>query len=509
MTKIPVTKTVVRNGQTHVQTYWEEDEKKSSKQSALVGLGVSLPPQQQKASFPQDVELESQWRVIMGDQFDSSDDAQAAIAAGLTFAAAQSLIKTLPEGTSLSDHVYENGMDQQPRPRGGWKNTDGHPSSDQRRAWEMKDIPLEAAVEWINAGFERPWTGVAELIQKGVPAERAGRWSNDMAFHRGVTGGAEIRLAWHELTSSLTLEEARKWRVEFSGKGEAYMTAREVEFHDKGFTAAVAKRWDGICYEDVDVDQMLALKHLKWSPTSVHKVLKFMDAFNSKLIPETTQRLIEITPQVGSPKRVMEWAETEWMNRDGDTPFTDDFISRLHAVEQFKEYAVDEYGIGFAPESNRYLLYLLPRHRETLLELMDTKSGFLASTGKDISEYTTLARFISSPENLAVLKNHGFVFADPQTDLPYGASFGTDKYDEFDAASADEHSRKKWMKELAFAMYSTSRRNPREISRWSEDDSIDPVQLKDVLLNAPDINDVRIEALLIANVAQPVAEGWL
>jgi hypothetical protein len=178
-------------------------------------------------------------------------------------------------------------------------------------------------------------------------------------------------------------------------------------------------------------------------------------------------------------------------------------------VEQFKEYAVAEYGIGFAPESNRLILNLLPRQRQTLLELMDTKIGFLASTGKDISDQTTLARFISSPENLAVLKSHGFIFDDPKIALPYGASFGTDKYDDFDAATADDHSRKKWMKELAFTMYSSSRRNPQEISRWADDDTIDPGQLKNVLLNDPEINDVRIEALLVANVAQPVAEGWL
>jgi hypothetical protein len=65
------------------------------------------------------------------------------------------------------------------------------------------------------------------------------------------------------------------------------------------------------------------------------------------------------------------------------------------------------------------------------------------------------------------------------------------------------------MKELAFRLYSKKVRQQPERDRWTEDDSIDPVKLKDTLLNDPQVDDVRIDALLVSNIAAPVAEGWL
>ena len=508
MAKIPVTKTVVRNGQTHVQTYWEEEDKNSSQPSLLAGLGVSLPTQQKKSpAFPQDLELENQWRVIMGDQFDSPD-AQAAIAAGLTFHAAQSIISTLPEWSSLSDYIYENNLDEQPRPKGGWQNRDGHPSSDQRRSWEQAGIPLETAVKWIDAGFKNANSGITEIIKAGIPMERAKVWVDHLRLTR--PNDYNIMVVWAELNSSMSLKEALQWRKEFNGHDKACLSPREIEFYEKGFTSSVAKRWSNACYEAVTIDQMIALKDLKWSPSSLKNAIKELDRYsNSKLNGDLAKQIIDFTPKVGSPKLVLEWAEAERIMREGDEVFAPEFIEKLHEVERFKDRAAKEYGISLQPASNYDLLQLLPNQRETLLYIMDDTSRFLSTGKESVRETAELARFISSPDNFTLLRENGFPFNDPQTNEPYNISFGSDNYADFDARTADKPARDKWMKELAFRLYSKTVRQQPQRDRWTEDDSIDPVQLKDLLLNDPKADDVRIEALLVANVAQPVAEGWL
>jgi hypothetical protein len=506
MAKVPVTKTVIRDGKPHIQTYWEEDDKSSAQPSLLAGLGVSLPPQQKKtASFPQDLELENKWRVVMGDNFDHPD-AQAAIAAGLTFEAAECMKSLLPEWTSLSDHIYDNNLDEQPRPKGGWKNRHGNsPSTDQLRMWTvMNDIPVDEAVKWIDAGIDNP-SVVTQIIRADIPFERAKEWSDEMTVSKGLRNGTGLAQAWAELNSSMSLEDTRQWRAEFDHKFLGY---REISFYDKKFPLSQAKRWNAICFDDVEVDQMIALREMKWSPSTLKSALKALPYRNPKLSRQEAQQLIEDTPLVGSPKLVLEWLPVSRIGSH-DGKFSPELIERIHEVEKLKERASKEYGISFGAETNRELEMLLPAQRDTLLDIMDDNDRFLNTSASAVKKAAELARFISSPDNLAVLKENGFIFTDPNTNMPYDISFGSNDYRDFDARTADKHSRDKWMKELSFRLYSSSVRQQHQRDRWTEDDRIDPAKLREILVSDSKANDVRLDALLVADVAQPVASGWL
>jgi hypothetical protein len=505
MAKVPVTKTVIRDGKPHIQTYWEEDDKSVVQPSLLAGLGVALPPQQKKsAAFPKDLELENQWRVVMGDKFDHPD-AQAAIAAGLTFQAAECMKTRLPEWTSLSDHIYDNNLDEQPRPKGGWKNKYGTPSTDQLHSWTvMNEIPVDEAVKWIDAGIDNP-NVVVSIIKEGIPFERAKAWSDEMAVSKGLRDGSGLAQAWAELNSSISLEDVRQWRAEF---GKGFLDWRALSFYDKEFPLSQAKRWNDICFDDVEVDQMIALRGMKWSPSTLKSALKALPYRNPKLSRHEADQLIEDTPRVGSPKLMLEWLPVARI-KGHDGRFSPEIIESIHEVEKFKERASKEYGISFGAETNYELKELLPAQRDTLLDLMDSNDRFLSTGASSVKKTAELARFISSPDNLAVLEENGFVFSNPDTNLPYDISFGSDDYADFDARTADKHSRDKWMKELAFRLYSSSVRQQNQRDRWTEDDSIDPIKLKDVLIADSKANDVRLDALLVANVAQPVASGWL
>lgn len=510
MAKVPVTKTVIRDGKPHVQTYWEEDDKSFTQPSLLAGLGVSLPPQQKKpASFPQDLELENQWRVLMGKNFDHPE-AQAAIAAGLTFQAAECIKSLLPEWTSLTDHIYENNLDEQPRPKGGWKNPSGSPSDDQLRRWTvMNDLTPDVAVKWIDAGLDNPELAKG-LIKSGISLERAKEWNDDAVATKGLrrANGLGIGGAYAEMQSSMTIDEARQWRKDFGRVGYDYLGYREIEFYEKGFGPAVAKRWNEACFDDVEVDQMIALRDMKWSPSTLKSALKVLPYRNQRLSGPAASQLITDTPLVGSPKLMLEWLPVARI-KGHDGKFTPEIIESIHEVEKFKERAAKEYGISFQAESNYELQELLPAQRETLLDIMDSNDRFLNTSESSVKKIAELARFISSPGNLAVLEENGFIFTNPETNTPYDISFGSDEYGDFDARTADKHSRDKWMKELAFRLYSYSVRQQNQRDRWTEDGTIDPVKLKDILLADPKANDVRLDALLVANVAQPVASGWL
>lgn len=505
MAKVPVTKTVIRDGKPHVQTYWEEDDKSVVQPSLLAGLGVSLPPQQKKsAAFPKDLELENQWRVVMGDNFDHPD-ALAAIAAGLTFQAAECMKARLPEWTSLSDHIYDNNLDEQPRPKGGWKNKYGTPSTDQFQSWtDMNDFSVEEAVKWIDAGIDNPGI-VASIRREGISFERAKEWSDEMAVSKRMQDGSGLAQAWAELNSSMSLEDVRQWRAEF---GTGFLSWRELSFYEKKFPLSQAKRWNDTCFDDVEVDQMIALRGMKWSPNTLKSALKVLPYRNSKLSKHEAQQLIDDTPLVGSPKLMLEWLPVARI-KGHDGRFSPELIESIREVEQFKERASKEYGISFGAETNYELKELLPAQRDTLLDIMDSNGRFLNTSATSVKRAAELARFISSPDNLAVLEENGFIFANPENNAPYDISFGSDEYSDFDARTADKPSRDKWMKELSFRLYSSSVRQQSQRDRWTEDDSIDPVRLKDALLADSKANDVRLDALLVANVAQPVASGWL
>lgn len=514
MAKIPVTKTVVRNGQTHVQTYWEEDDKNSSQPSLLAGLSVPKPKKQ--SVLRTDPELESQWEDAPEDIF-NSDDKEAAIAAGLTVNAAAAMLSTIPEWSSLSEHIYEHGMEELPYPKGGWKNKDGYPgsSSDQRSAWENAEVPLETAVQWIDAGFNTPWAGIPQLIKEGISCDRAKAWNDHMSGQYLPRNGSALPMAAAELRSSMTLEEVLRWRAEFSDTGDRFLTQRRIDFFNKGFSSAQAKRWEGACYEDVSVDRMIMLRDLKWSPTSLKSIMKALGqshGTNSKISGNLARQIIDFTPRLGSPKLAQEWASIARLETSGEgNPYSDSLIRRIHETEQFKARAASENGITFSADSNYDLLHATPDQRETLLLLMDTDERFMTgSSGALVARALEIARYVGSPENLAVLKGNGFVFADPQTKEPYNISYGSNDFGGLDAATADKHTRDKWMKEFAFRMYGKGKvRQQNQRDRWTDDDSIDPVKLKDILIADPAADDVRLEALLVANISSPVVEGWL
>lgn len=510
MAKVPVTKTVVRDGKTHTQTYWEEDDKAHSHPSLLAGLGVSLPNQQQKAaSFPRDLELENHWRSLVGNDM-GNPDVQAAIAAGLTFQAADYLKRNLPEWTSLSDHIYENNLDEQPRPKGGWKNEHGTTSDDQFRNWtELSDFSAEEAVRWIDAGLDNP--GLAEaLTREGISLERAKEWSDDAVEMKGLrrANGLGLGGAFDELRSSMTIEEARQWRKEFGRVGYDYLGERQIKFYEKGFQPAVAKRWQEACFDDVSTDQIIALKDMKWSPTTIKAAAKVLSYGTNQLSGENAEKLIEDTPKVGSPKLYVEWLNIARIE-NYDAGFTPEVLQKVHEVEAFKKRASSEYGISLNAETNRDLYSMLPAQRETLLAIMDNNDRFLVTDARTVSKVADLASFVSSPENLKFLTDSGFPLSNAETNAPYQISFGSNEYDDFDARTADKHSRDKWMKELAFRLYSTSVRQQEQRDRWTEDDSIDPIKLKDALLADPAAKDVKLDAMLVANVANPVVSGWL
>jgi hypothetical protein len=221
--------------------------------------------------------------------------------------------------------------------------------------------------------------------------------------------------------------------------------------------------------------------------------------------------MIRSTEAVGSAKLVVEWAATASRETyNNDELFPPHVVRGVHEAEAFKSRVAKETGIKLNPEHNRDLLLLMPLQREAFLDLLkDGDRGFTPEDENHITKTMELARYIASSENLQVLRDHGFEFGNPVTKEPHVISFDSGTSHLFDAASADEHSRNKWMKELAFRLYSKKVRQQPERDRWTEDDSIDPVQLKDILLNDPQVDDVRIDALLVGNIAAPVAEGWL
>lgn len=510
MAKIPVTKNVTRNGQVHTQTYWEEDDKASNQPSLLAGLGISIKPSNTRKTFPQDLELENQWRVIMGDGFDDPY-VEAAIAAGLTFAAADHLAKGLPEWESLTDHVYENNLDEMPRPKGGWKYDRMRSTGDERSAWLREEIPLETAVKWVDAGFGVPYHGIPELIRAGVDVDRAKAWSDDMARTSGKTNGGALYLAHKEITSGIDLEEARQYRTEFFGDASRHLGPREIEFIKKGFTPAVAGRWHKITYESLPVDDIIKLRDMKWSPSLLKSTMR--DLYGStgaqaRFGQDVAETLLRVTPQLGSPKVVADWSKYV-RQVDMNTEFSMSLIGSINDAEAFKKRALEETGVKIEPEYHHELAGLLPLQREAYLALMNTEERKNADVAYRVPRTMTLAKAVASADNLKFLKDKGFIFGAKDTSQPIEISYAPKGYDVFNAAEATEESRNRWMKTLSFHMYSRKTRQDKHRDRFINDDSVDPIRLRDALINDPEVDDLRLEALLVGNIMPAVADGWL
>jgi hypothetical protein len=511
MAKIPVVKSVQRNGQVHTQTYWEEDDKETGTPSLLANLGVSKPRTNTRKEFPKDIDLENNWRMVMGDNGLDDPYVEAAVAAGLTFAAADHLAKSLPEWESLSDHVYENNLDEMPRPKGGWKCDRMRATGDERSAWLREEVPLETAVEWVDAGFGVPYYGIPDLIRAGVDVERAKAWSDDMARTSGKTNGGALYLANKELTSGIELEDARQYRAEFFGDASRHLGDREIEFMKKGVVPSVAGRWHKITYESVPVDDIIKLRDLKWSPSLLKSTMR--DLYGStgaqaRFGRDVAEILMRVTPQLGSPKVVAEWSKYV-RQVDMDTEFSMSLISSINDAEAFKKRAFAETGVKIEPEHHHELAGLLPLQREAYLALMNTEGREKADVTYRVPRTMTLAKAVASAENLQFLKDKGFVFGDKDTGKPIEIPYAPAGYDVFNAAEATEESRNRWMKSLSFHMYSRKTRQDSHRDRFVNDDRVDPIRLRDALMNDPEIDDMRLEALLIGNIASPITDGWL
>lgn len=498
MAKIPVTKTVVRNGQTHIQTYWEEDDKGSSgASSVLAGIGASLPAQHDHRLFPEDEVLKSKWSADESNPFNSTDT-EAAIAAGLTVNAARFIASDLPEWKSLGDHIYESGMEEMPRPKGGWKNKDAQLSTDQLQSWASANVPLEEAVQWIDAGFEMP-SGATELMQAGVALERAKQWNDHMK--KGKKRDGDITKFIHELKSDISLEGAIEYRKALKGNATEAMTPRDLEFYAKDIPANEAARWAKAAEDDVSVSQFVKLNEWNWTPSAVKNIAtEFYGPNFSKFDTNTVDFVFDVTNKLGSAKLVNDWfpvvlAANRTFSRD---MFNSAVVRQIHDSEEFKSRAHKETGIGISKSENQQLLMMTPESRDVYIGIMNSDHRG-DSSGKDVRDALKLANFIGTSDNLGVLKDNGFVFGNPDTDKPYTLAFDDRAYEGFDASSADESSRNKWMKETALRLYSGTVRQQNERDRWTEDSKVDVVAFKDALIANPSASDEQLETLMASS----------
>lgn len=517
MTKIPVQRTVMRDGKPHLQTYWEEnDPKKGGFSPTLSKVGVSLPSQGKDP-------VRDAWNTSLvvnkaavkrGDE-----NVEASIAAGFTPEASKYLeAHMVPKGQSLADYIYENGLDQMPRPREGWKSAGG--SDDQRKSWLMSmddnGFSLEESVEWIDAGFPHPWSGIPALIKGGVSAERAMEWEKKMVFSTySTTIGGSLYLCEAELKSDLTVEETREWRKAMSENGNASLGSREIEFKNLGFTSAEAARWQNATYYDTSPQQMLELRELGWSPSSIRATLNEISrrGKSAKLGAEFAQDLIRITPLVGGPKVVKGWiksVESSW--DDGfDNPQA---VKSVVEAEAWKAHAKKVTGVAIDAKDHWKLASLLPKQRDAYLAVMNTEGRDGDDREYKVSRAMDLARTIGSAENYRFLTDKGFPLGATSKGIVHANGHTGGKYDVFDAGSASVEDQNRWLRSMATTMYwvnySDTQVSSEDRIKVIENSDIDPVKLKDTLIaHGGGIKAVQLEGIVVGGVESAVAGGWL
>ena len=518
MAKIPVQRTVMRNGKPHLQTYWEEsDPQKGAENTSLSKLGVPLLSQRDedpvRTAWNTSTTV-SREAVKRGDE-----NVEAAIAAGLTPGASKYLVThVIPQGQSLADYIYENGLDQMPRPREGWQSAGG--SDDQRKTWmismESNDFSMERAVEWIDAGFPYPWSGIPALISAGVSAERAMEWEKE-AEHRysGTSIGGQLYLYEAELKSDLTIEEANEWRKVMSEYGASPLDRREIEFKQLGFTPAEALRWKNVMYYDTSAKDALHLKELGWSPSSIKGVLGELGRSGKsvKLSDEFIQELIRVTPLVGGPKVVKSWLKV--VNNSWDNGFGEpQAVKAVLESEEWKAHAKKLTGVAIPVEDHFKLASMLPKQREAYLEVMNTEGRESDAPQYMVSRAMDLARTIGSAENYRFLLSKGFPLGATEDGIVQGNGHPSGGYDVFDAASASPEDQNRWLRSLATTLYwknySEASVTTEERLKIIDNPAVDPVKLKDTLIaHRGSIKSVQLEGIVVAGVESAVAGGWL
>jgi hypothetical protein len=510
----------MRDGKPHLQTYWEEsDPKKGGFNPVLSKLGVSLSSQDKDP-------VREAWnasKIVNQAAVKRRDEnVEAAIAAGFTPEASKYLeAYVIPRGQSMADYIYENGLDQMPRPREGWTNAGG--SDDQRKNWmraaDTDGVSLEQAVEWIDAGFPFPWSGIPALIKAGVPAERAMEWETDSKnsrFNASRQVGGQLYLYQKELLSDLTIEEAREWRTFMSEAGTP-LDSREIEFRDLGFAPAEAARWKNIMYYGTSPKTALKLKELGWSPSSVKSVLGEVRVRGkvANLSEEFANELIRVTPLVGGPKIVKGWIKV--VERSWDDGFDNpQAVRSVVESEAWKAHAKKVTGVPIEAKDHWKLASMLPKHREAYLEVMNTEGRDGEDREYRVSRAMDLARTIASAENYHFLKSKGFPLGSTEDGIVQanGHSGAGKGYDIFDAESASKEDQDRWLRSMATTMYWKNYSETQVSSKDREsviaNPDIDPVKLKDTLIAYRGaIKAVQLEGIVVGGVESAVAGGWL
>lgn len=527
MAKIPVQRTVIRDGKPHLQTYWEESDPKKTGNSgsALSKLGVSLPGQNQNGADSDDP-VRRAWNVstLVSRQAVKRGDSEveACIAAGFTPEAALYLKgHAVPNGTSLTDYIYDNELDQAPRPRNGWTNSGG--SDDQRKAWLMAidshNIPLEKAVEWIDAGFPYPWSGIPALIQKGASPERAAIWEQDVSKryrNRGI--GSNLYMFEREILSDIDLEEAIVWRkaMNSANSADVPLGSQEMEYRSLGFKPDEAARWKKVTAYNTPVEKLAELKSQGWNPTGVKEAMKEIGRGGSKqLLGERfAEQLIRFTPLVGGPKIVRSWIKVVDQSFEGGGIDDPRAAKAVLDAEAWKTQAQQATGVTIEPKDYYRMASLLPLHRDAYIEIMNIEGRENDDREYRVVRAMDLARMIASPSNLRVLQDAGFPLGSMGTGVVNGTDHAMKGFEVFDAGSASPENRDRWMRSVAVSLYWKNTYDNRvtgdDMRKVIDNPDIDPVKLKDALVSRRgDVSPVQLEGLVLADINSAVSDGWL
>lgn len=515
----------MRNGKPHVQIYWEESDPRHNegKGASLIKLGMSLPGQNQ-SRVDRDDPVREAWNVstLVSRQAVKRGDVEveACIAAGFTPEAALHLkAYAVPEGVSLADYIYDNELDHAPRPLRGWTSSGG--TEDQRKSWlrAVADhgITLEQAVEWIDAGFPDPCSGIPELIKAGVSPQRAKEWDDDLRSRYHVGVGGNLYLCSNELKSDITLEEAIVWRTAMSSvnSSDSPLGSAEMEYRRLGFKPDEAARWRNIASYHTPLEKLAQLRAQKWSPSALVATMRELGhRGGQQLLDESfADDLIRVTPLVGGPKVVKAW--TKIVHQSWDEGFDNPrAVEAIIEAEAWKNHAKKVTGVNIDPKDYNKMASLLPLQRDVYIEIMG-----IAGREDDIREYRVsramdLARVVGSPSNLRVLQEKGFPLGRTGTGIVQGSAHAMKGYDVFNAQSAPDKDRNKWMRSVATTLYWRNTHENRvtgdDMRKIIENPDIDPVLLKDTLLNSGgNISPVQLEGILAAGIGAAVSDGWL
>lgn len=523
MAKVPVQKQVMRDGKLHTQTYWEESNPQQARSNTLANLGVSLVGQY--GTKVADDPVRKAWNnstLVSSEAVRRGDEqVEACIAAGLTPEAALFLQRKLSPGQTITDYIYDNGLDQEPRPRNGWNNA--FASDDQRASWlrsaEQDGYSLEQAVEWIDAGFPFPWSGIPSLIKKGVSPERAMEWEADVQKEYRGSGsiGGSLYLYEHELVSDISLEEAKEWRKHMSSDNRHLpMDERTLRFRSLGFAPDEAARWQNVMYVSTPAQSAAELKSLGWSPSSVKAAVKELSKYSREksLIGEDyAQELIYATRELGSPKVVKAWVSTVHFAWD-DGFMAPGAIKTVADTEAWRLEAQKATGVAIEQRDYSALSALLPKQREAYLKIMGIEGRDQDDKAYRVARAMDLSRMLSSAENVQFLQDAGFPLGVENGQVINGSSHPSGGYDTFDAASSAPEPRNRWMRSVAVSLYWKNTYNNRvtgdDMRKIIENPDIDPVRLKGALLGKQgDISPVQLEAIVLADISAAVSDGWL